>query len=81
MNYKPILINAGEPYSVFLEIFFKAIKIGKFKRPIILVVSQKLLFSQMKSLKFNLQVNMIDLENINFKLGIYLFLRNLHNIY
>ena len=67
MNYKPIIVVAGEPYSVFLEIFFKAIKIGKFKRPIILVVSQKLLFSQMKSLKFNLQVNMIDLENINFK--------------
>ena len=67
MNYKPILINAGEPYSVFLEIFFKAIKIGKFKRPIILVSSQKLLLSQMKSLKFNIKINMIDSNNINFK--------------
>ena len=26
MNYKPILIVAGEPNSIFFEIFFKAIK-------------------------------------------------------
>ena len=27
MNYKPILIVGGEPNSVFLEIFFKSIKL------------------------------------------------------
>ena len=32
MNYEPILIVAGEPNSVFLEIFFKSLKI-KIKRP------------------------------------------------
>ena len=26
MNYKPIVILNGEPNSVFLEIFFKALK-------------------------------------------------------
>ena len=26
MNYKPILIVAGEPNSIFFEIFFKALK-------------------------------------------------------
>ena len=26
MNYKPILVVAGEPFSVFIEIFFKALK-------------------------------------------------------
>ena len=26
MNYKPILIVAGEPNSIFFEIFFKTIK-------------------------------------------------------
>jgi 4-hydroxythreonine-4-phosphate dehydrogenase len=67
VNYKPILINSGEPYSVFLEIFFKTIKKNRFKRPIILVSSQKLLLSQMKSLKFNIKINMIDSNNINFK--------------
>ena len=26
MNYKPILVIAGEPNSIFLEIYFKALK-------------------------------------------------------
>ena len=30
MNYSPILIVAGEPNSIFLEIFFKVIKKIKF---------------------------------------------------
>tara|TARA_B100000401_G_C52206378_1_gene439331 strand:+ start:81 stop:248 length:168 start_codon:yes stop_codon:yes gene_type:complete len=52
MKYKPILIVAGEPNSIFLEIFFKAIKNNNFKKPIVLIVSQKLLYLQMKKLKF-----------------------------
>jgi 4-hydroxythreonine-4-phosphate dehydrogenase len=67
VNYKPILINSGEPYSVFLEIFFKAFAQEKFKRPIILVVSKKLLIAQMKFLKFNLKMKIIDVKDINFK--------------
>ena len=31
MNYKPILIAAGEPNSVFLELFFKVISKKKLK--------------------------------------------------
>ena len=31
MNYNPILIVAGEPNSIFLEIFFKVIKKIKLK--------------------------------------------------
>ena len=31
MKYKPILIVAGEPNSVFLEIFFKSLKKKKLK--------------------------------------------------
>ena len=34
MKYKPILIVAGEPNSIFLEIFFKSIKSKKLKSPI-----------------------------------------------
>ena len=52
MNYKPILLIAGEPNSIFLEIFFKSIKIQKIKSPIILIASKKLLYLQMKKLKF-----------------------------
>ena len=36
MNYKPILIVAGEPNSIFLEIYFKALK-TKIKCPLILI--------------------------------------------
>ena len=36
MKSKPILIVAGEPNSVFLEIFFKVRKI-KIKSPLILI--------------------------------------------
>ena len=66
MNYKPIIIVSGEPYSVFLEIFFK-IKKDKFKRPIILIVSKKLLCSQMKKLNFDFNINLIDKDKIDYK--------------
>ena len=55
MNYKPILIVSGEPFSVFLELFFKAKKNNTFKKPIIIITSQKLLLSQMKRLNFNIR--------------------------
>ena len=51
MNYKPILIISGEPNSIFLEIFFKSLKI-KIKNPIILIASKKLLKLQMNKLNF-----------------------------
>ena len=50
MNYKPIIIVAGEPNSVFFELFFKVIK-KKIKSPIILIASKKLLIKQAKILK------------------------------
>ena len=59
MNCKPILIVPGEPNSVFFEIFFKTFKIKKFKSPIILICSEKLLIMQMKKLKFHFKVNII----------------------
>ena len=64
MNYKPIIIVAGEPYSIFLEIFFKAKKKYKFKKPIILIVSKELLIKQMKRLNYNFKINLID-KNYN----------------
>ena len=57
-NY--ILIVAGEPNSIFLEIFFKSIKKNFYKRPIILIVSKKLLLKQMSLLNFNYKVKTID---------------------
>ena len=63
---KPILIVAGEPFSVFLEIFFKSKKIKSLKKKTVLIVSKKLLLSQMKSLNFNFQINEINPKKINF---------------
>ena len=60
MNCKPIIIVAGEPNSVFLEIFFKSLKFKKYKSPLIIVCSKKLLQGQMKKLKFNYKINIVD---------------------
>ena len=65
MNNKPIIIVAGEPYSVFLEIFFKSQKKIKLKKPIILIASKKLVLKQMKKLKFNFKINSINKNKIN----------------
>lgn len=67
MNYKPILIVAGEPNSIFLEIFFKSINKNYYKSPLIIIVCKKLLIKQMKHFGFNFKINQIDLDSINFK--------------
>ena len=66
MKNKPILIVAGEPNSIFSEIFFKAFRKNKFSKPIILIVSKNLILKQMKKLKFRFNVNIINQNNINF---------------
>ena len=51
MKNSPILIVAGEPNSIFLEIFFKSIKFKKYKKPLILICSLQVLKLQMKKIK------------------------------
>ena len=60
MNYKPILIVHGEPNSILLEIFFKSLKYKKFKNPLILICSHKILKFQMKSLRFKMDIKIIN---------------------
>ena len=67
MNYKPIILVGGEPYSIFFEIFFKSIKKQKFKNPIILITSKDLIIAQMKKLNFNFKINLIDPKMIDLK--------------
>ena len=50
MSFKPIIIVAGEPNSIFFKIFFK-VKKKKIKSPIILIASKKLIIKQAKILK------------------------------
>ena len=60
MSCKPIIIVAGEPNSIFLEIFFKSLKFKRYKSPLIIVCSKKLLQEQMKKLRFNFKINTVD---------------------
>jgi 4-hydroxythreonine-4-phosphate dehydrogenase len=57
MSYKPIIIVAGEPNSIFFELFFKVIK-KKIKSPIILIASKKLITKQAKFLKKKISFNL-----------------------
>ncbi len=68
MKNKPIILIAGEPNSVFLEIFFKAIKKNRYKSPLVLICCKKLLLQQMKinKSKKNLRIIKInELKDIN----------------
>ena len=64
MNSKPILIVAGEPNSIFLEIFFKSLKTQNFKKPLILIASLKLLKLQMKKLNFKKRIKLLDIDQL-----------------
>ena len=65
MNSKYILIINGEPNSVFSEIFFKALKREKFRNPIILISSKKILEIQMRQLKFKKKIRVLDFKKLN----------------
>ena len=82
MTYKPIVIVAGEPNSIFFEIYFKAIHSKKFRCPLILIASLDLIKIQMKKKnikkkirclnflrlnKYKLDNNHINLINVNYK--------------
>ena len=67
MKTKPIIIVAGEPYSIFLEIFFKIVNSNFFKKyniPIILICSKKLLKMQMKKFNFSFKINSLEKNNL-----------------
>ena len=59
MDKTPIIIVSGEPNSIFLEIFFKSIKTYRYKSPLIIIASKKLVQQQMKKLGFMFDINTI----------------------
>ena len=68
-KYKPIIVVAGEPNSIFLEIFFKSLS-KKYKSPIILIVSLNLLKQQMRKLNYKKKIRSIQFEQLkNYKLN------------
>ena len=66
MSKEPIIIVSGEPNSIFLEIFFKSLKLNTYKSPLIIIVSKKLLQKQMKRLGFTLKIKDIDKKYKDF---------------
>ena len=65
MNYKPIILVAGEPNSIFFEILFKVLKTKKIRSPLILIASNKILSLQMKKLNFKINIKLLDIKKIN----------------
>ena len=60
MNFKPIIIVAGEPNSVFFEIFLKTINKNYFRSPIILIASKYLLLKQIKFFRSKIKFRELD---------------------
>ncbi len=64
MSFSPILVVAGEPNSIFLEIYFKTINKIKIKNPVILIASLKLVKLQMNKLKFKKKIKLLDTKSL-----------------
>ena len=71
MNFEPILVVPGEPNSIFSEIFLKAVKNNKFKSPIILIGSKKIIIKQFKFFNSRIKINDLDLNKIKKKKFLY----------
>ena len=67
-TFNPIIVVAGEPKSVFLELFFKTYK--KFKdNPIVLICNKRLLIDHLKLLKIKRPVRILaSHKKIDFKI-------------
>ena len=64
MKYKPIIIVPGDPFSIFIEIFFKSFSI-RYKSSIILIYCKKDLILQMKKFSFKKKINLINQNSLN----------------
>ena len=67
MNKKPIIIISGEPYSIFFEILFKVYKsnfLKDYKYPIIIIGCEKIMKKQMRLMKYDIEINLINKDKI-----------------
>ena len=64
MKNKPIIIVAGEPKSVFIEILLKSLKKIKIKSSIILICNKSLLIKQMRIVKIKIKFKEIETNEI-----------------
>tara|TARA_X000000368_G_C23037986_1_gene715481 strand:- start:497 stop:1468 length:972 start_codon:yes stop_codon:yes gene_type:complete len=60
-SFNPIIVVAGEPKSVFLELYIK--NFDKFRKsPLVLIASHKLIIDQMNLLKLKKNINIININ-------------------
>lgn len=64
MKNKPILLVAGEPNSIFLEVLFKTLYTNNFVSPIVLICSKYILESQMKYFKYKFKIRYLEMSKI-----------------
>ena len=64
MKNKSIIVIAGEPNSIFLEIFFKAMKYKTFESPIILICCKKILKNQITKFKISKKINILEISKL-----------------
>ncbi len=67
MKNKPIILIAGEPDTIFFEIFFKTLKKKKYKSPLILICSKRILINQMKFFNFKKKLRILKTQVIKKK--------------
>tara|TARA_Y100000389_G_scaffold48710_2_gene44055 strand:+ start:3848 stop:4813 length:966 start_codon:yes stop_codon:yes gene_type:complete len=63
-NFKPIIIVAGQPKSIFFEIFFKAIKSKKIKSPLLIIASLNILKRYMSKINSKKKIRLLTLKNL-----------------
>ena len=70
MKNKPTLIVSGEPKSIFFEIFIKSLKFEKYRSPLILISSVKLLKYHLKKYNFKRKIMILNKDCLkNYKLN------------
>ena len=63
MKNKPILLIAGEPNSIFFEIFIKSLKIRKYKSPLVLICCKENLKHHLNKLNFKKKLKLIKIKD------------------
>ena len=70
MKNRPILLIPGDLNSIFFEIFFKSLKKKKYKSPIVIITSSKIISKEVKKYRFKKKIRFLDIKKIkNYKLN------------
>ena len=64
MKSKPIIIVAGNKNTIFFEIFFKCLKLKKYKSPLILIGDLNILKEKMNRYKFQKKIRLLNINDL-----------------